>query len=133
MQSPVNKLTDTELEALKFGNSAVWRLARQETARMGRTSATTSQQKNNNISTRSQRDNLLKHAREVITTIIENSDIIVLGTNSTKLEEAFQKLEQDLERRRSVESVFNLPFDMLKDLFDRGIVPRDYVELRVDR
>lgn len=133
MQSPVNKLTDTELEALKSGNSAVWRLARQETARMGRTSATTSQQKNNNISTRGQRDNLLKHAREVITTIIENSDIIVLGTNSTKLEEAFQKLEQDLDRRRSVESVFNLPFDMIKDLFDRGIVPRDYVELRVDR
>ena len=133
MQSPVNKLTDAELEALKSANSAVWRLAREETAAMGRTSATTSHQKKHQMSKRSQRDSLLKHAREVITTIIENSDIIVLGTNSTKLEEAFQTLAQDTSRRESLESVFNLPFDILKDLFDRGIVPRDYVELRVDR
>ena len=132
MQSPVSQMTDEELEALKSANSAVWQMAKQEKAQMGRTHTKTSASKSG-TSNRSHRDDLLKHARKVITTIIENSDIIVLGTNSTRLEEAFQKLEQDLDRRRSVESVFNLPFDMLKDLFDRGIVPRDYVELRVDR
>lgn len=132
MQSPVSEMTDAELEALKSANSAIWQMAKQEKASMGRMHTKASVSKSN-TSNRSHRDDLLKHARKVITTIIENSDIIVLGTNSTKLEEAFQKLERDPDRCRSVESVFNLPFDMLKDLFDRGIVPRDYVELRVDR
>lgn len=132
VQAPVTQLTDAELQALKSANSSVWHLAKQEAATMGRRNPVAGT--NGSIgSRRDQRESLLKHAREVITTIIENSDIIVLGTNSTKLEDALQKLAKDADRRQSVESVFGLPFDVLKDLFDRGIIPRDYVELRVDR
>lgn len=132
VQAPVAQLTDAELQALKSANNAVWRSARQKTSMMGRTHSSPGSKATASLR-QNQRESLLKHAREVITTIIENSDIIVLGTNSSKLEEAFQILERDTGRRQSVESVFGLPFDMLKDLFDRGIVPRDYVELRVDR
>jgi hypothetical protein len=57
----------------------------------------------------------------------------VYGTNSTQLNEALEKLKHDKRAQQSVESVFNIPFELLKDLFDRNIIKQDYVELLVDR
>ena len=57
----------------------------------------------------------------------------MFGTNSTQLSEALEKLTHDKQARQSVESVFNIPFELLKDLFDRNIIKQDYVELLVDR
>lgn len=133
MQAPVSSLSDDELEALKNGNAAAWQAAKQEVSTSGKKYKGTTKQGNKVVSTKSNRTKLLSHAREVITTIIENTDIIVFGTNSTQLNEALEKLQHDIQARQSVESVFNIPFELLKDLFDRNIIKQDYVELLVDQ
>ena len=133
MQAPVSSLSDEELEALKNGNAAAWQAAKQEVSASGKKYKGTTKQGNKSVSAKSNRTKLLAHAREVITTIIENTDIIVFGTNSTQLNEALEKLTHDKQARQSVESVFNVPFELLKDLFDRNIIKRDYVELLVDQ
>ena len=133
MQAPVSSLTDKELEALKNGNADAWHAAKQEVSAIGKKYKSTTKQGNKVASTKSSRTKLLEHARQVIATIIENTDIIVYGTNSTQLNEALEKLKHDKHARESVESVFNIPFDLLKDLFDRNIIKQDYVELLVDQ
>jgi hypothetical protein len=133
MQAPVSSLTDDELEALKNGNADAWHAAKQEVSAAGKKYKDTTKHGNKPTSTKSSRTKLLEHARKVITTIIENTDIIVYGTNSTQLNEALEKLKHDKRAQQSVESVFNIPFELLKDLFDRNIIKQDYVELLVDR
>jgi hypothetical protein len=133
MQAPVSSLTDDELEALKNGNADAWHAAKQEVSTAGKKYKDTTKQGNKPTLTKSSRAKLLEHARQVIATIIENTDIIVYGTNSTQLNEALEKLKHDKRAQQSVESVFNIPFELLKDLFDRNIIKQDYVELLVDR
>ena len=133
MQAPVSSLSDDELEALKNGNADAWNAAKQEVSVAGKKYKSTTKQGNKPVATKSSRTKLLEHARKVITTIIENTDIIVYGTNSTQLNEALEKLKHDTQARQSVESVFNIPFELIKDLFDRNIIKQDYVELLVDQ
>jgi hypothetical protein len=133
MQAPVSSLTDKELEALKDGNADAWHAAKQEVTITGKKHKNTAKQNNKVALTKSSRTKLLEHARQVIATIIENIDIIVYGTNSTQLNEALEKLKHDKHAQESVESVFNIPFALLKDLFDRKIIKQDYVELLVDQ
>ena len=75
---------------------------------------------------------MMAKAREVITTIVENMDIIILGTGTNVLSDAFDNIASDPDKREAVEIEFGLDFNLLRDLFDRGVINIDIIELQVD-
>jgi hypothetical protein len=48
------------------------------------------------------------------------------------LSDAFNNIASDPDKREAVEIEFGLDFDLLRDLFDRGVINTDIIELQVD-
>ena len=128
-----SSLSDIEIKAIAEGKSDIFRSAKQEVTQKGKT-----RPKNNNPtsansnSNQNLTDSILIRAREVITTIVENMDIIVLGTNAKSLHEAFDTISKDAKMCKVVGEEFGLDFDLIKELFDRKVINSDLVELQVD-
>jgi hypothetical protein len=124
-------LSDNIIRAIANGKSDVIRAAIQQATPKGKTGLTvtksTSSPKTQNIT-----DDLLVKARKVITTIAENMDIIVYGTNAKTLHEAFDIVSKDATMCKAVREEFGLDFDLIKYLFDKKVINSDLIELQVD-
>jgi hypothetical protein len=122
------------LNAIASGNAEVFRAAKVAAAEKGKTRIGVKgigkgKGTPNDTMTRAK---LLARAREVITTIVENLDIIVFGTNTRILTEAFEIVSENKEMKQAVKENFGLEFDLIVELFDSGIINQDLVELQVD-
>jgi hypothetical protein len=129
----ITKLSVAELTALSQGNADAFRAAKQEAAERGKTrgnSTTGSKNKNNSPEMASAK--LIAQAREVITTIVENLDIIVQGTGTHNINQAFKLVEKNLEHQQAIAEEFGVEFELIKELFDHGVINVDLVELQVD-
>jgi hypothetical protein len=129
----LSKLTVEELIAVTKGNADVFRAARETAAQTGKTKLNSTRpagtkNKSDELATA----RLIAQAREVITTVVENMDIIIYGTGTTVLADAFANIESDTQKRKAVEQEFGLDFDLIRELFDRGVINTDLVELQVD-
>ena len=129
----LSKLTVEELIAVTKGNADVFRAARETAAQTGKTKLNSTRpagtkNKSDELATA----RLIAQAREVITTVVENMDIIIYGTGTTVLADAFANIEADTQKRKAVEQEFGLDFDLIRELFDRGVINTDLVELQVD-
>ena len=123
----VYKLDDAEVVALANGNSDYFRGERQEKAQTGKTRK--APKKASNPGKKKVTDNVLKKAREVIVTIVENIDIIIYGTATTTLTDAFRVLESHEEYQSDILGEFGVEFHVIKHLFERGVINSDFVEL----
>lgn len=130
----ITKLSIGELTALAQGNANAFRAAKQEAAERGKTRANNqSGSKNKNTSAEMASAKLIAQAREVITTIVENLDIIVQGTGTHNINQAFKLVEKTPEHRQAIAEEFGVDFDLIKELFDHGVINADLVELQVDQ
>ena len=119
-----------ELEALANGNSDYFKNAKQDSAESGKTKDTAPGDKNKK---KSKEDiKLEQKAREVITTIIENLDIIILGTDNRILADAMHTVENNEQMRKCVEEEFGLGAETLTYLFEKNIIKQDWAELLYD-
>ena len=129
----INLLSSAAITALARGNAAYFRNALQQAALSGQTknsnlgNSNTNNNKNPNTTAKD-----IAKAREVITTIIENLDVIILGTGNKILADAMQVVENDTEMKECVEDEFGVPSEVISYLFQNGIVKQDWVELLYD-
>jgi len=129
----ITKLSVAELTALADGNANAFRAAKQQAAERGKTRArSVPGSKNKNNSEEMATAKLIAQAREVITTIVENLDIIVQGTGSHNINRAFKLIENNPEHQQAVAEEFGVEFELIKELFDHGVINTDLVELQVD-
>ena len=89
--------------------------------------------KNKNTSPEMASAKLIAQAREVITTIVENLDIIVQGTGTHNINQAFKIVEKTPEHQQAVAEEFGVDFELIKELFNHGVINTDLVELQVDQ
>jgi hypothetical protein len=131
--SDLSLLSAGEIVAVAKGNASAYQAAKKEAAQKGKTKLSNSKAAGQrNTSDEMANAKMLAQAREVITTIVENMDIIVYGTGTSVLADAFDAVAKDEHKRAAVEQEFGLDFDLLRDLFDRGVINTDLIELQVD-
>lgn len=128
----LNILSNEAITALASGRSEYFRNDKQDVVLSGKTRETskknsTRKNKRNNVSEKE-----LAKAREVIVTIIENLDVVILGTNNRILVDAMTSIEQDEGMRQCVEEEFGVDIDTISFLFKNGIIQQDWVELMHD-
>jgi hypothetical protein len=71
---------------------------------------------------------MMAKAREMITTIIENADILVWGTGHTTVSEALHQVENDgLED--AVSDAMGVDYSLIRFAFDEGIIKQDWVDI----
>jgi hypothetical protein len=128
----ISKLSVGELTALAYGNANVARATKQEAAQRGKTRNNAAVNKNNNGSVDLADAKLIAQARKVITTIVENLDVIIGGTGSRSLHQAFDIINKTPEYQQEVGEEFGIDYSLIKDLFDRKIINLDLIELQVD-
>lgn len=127
-------LSFNELKAIANGNIDYWRAAKQEAAQKGKTGLPGIGHNGSKRPTDDQASaKLIAKVREMITTVVENMDIIVHGTGTTILSDAFDNISNDPGKRQAVLEEFGLDFDLIRDLFDRNIINTDLIELQVDQ
>lgn len=71
-------------------------------------------------------------AREAVTTIVENVDVLVIGTQSATIDDAIAAVDGDREYQRSVEGQFGMPWTLVRDCLTEGIINRDMAELMLE-
>lgn len=73
----------------------------------------------------------LARAREVITSLVENVDIIVLGTDSKTISETLAKVDADTSIHPIIEQEFGLSYELVAYLFESGIINENLANLRI--
>jgi len=74
----------------------------------------------------------IAEARKVITSIIENLDIIILGTNTRILVDAMAAVENDPKMSQCVEEEFGVSVQTISYLFKQQIIKQEWIELMYD-
>lgn len=74
----------------------------------------------------------LAKAREMITTILENLDYIILGTNNRVLADAMDAIERDPVLNDCVKQEFGVDTAVISYLFKQGVIKQEWVELLLD-
>lgn len=135
-KADIRLLTPEDISALANGNNDYFRNEEQDKAEMGKTKDSSKSEESDDTS---DSDTLgfnpeteLAKAREVITTILENIDIIILGTNNTILVEAMNTIKSDVEMRSCVQEEFGVSAETIGYLFEKGIIKQEWVELLHD-
>lgn len=125
----LTQLTPAEITALASGRADVFRAAQVEAAQKGKTRLTEVKPGKKSSSITSIEKELAR-AREVITTIAQNIDIIRYQGGST-IEEAFEILDSEPPQVRfDIAEDFGVDYDLIKDLVLSGIINRDLLELK---
>lgn len=129
----IGQLSVAELTALAEGNANAFKAAKEESAQRGKTKLSNNRASGTkNTSDEMATAKLIAKAREVITAVVENMDIIVYGAGTTVLADAFDAIEKDPQKTKAVEQEFGLDFSLIRELFDRNIINSDLIELQVD-
>lgn len=135
MVADLSQLDAAELAALADGDISAFRAAKVQAAERGKTRLAKLQRQQDAHNERNpinDRLKLIANARKVIVGIVENMDIIVQGTNAKNLHEAFDMIQHDPEQCRAIHEEFGLEIEFIVELFDRGIINQDLIELQVD-
>ena len=131
----LTKLSAEDIEALANGNSDYFRNKQQEAAESGKTKEPEDKENDTDTDT-NKKDNAsakeLAEVRKVITTIIENLDIIILGTNNKILTDAMEVIITNEDMQECIVEEFNVPVETMKYLFDENIIKQDWVEILYD-
>lgn len=126
--SDLSKLTAAEIQALAAGNADVYKAAKTVAAKIGKTR---NGQGSSNRSTSKATTPLktLAEAKKMITTLVENLDILTYGSNSVTIQEAIEKISKDEIKQQEVRKHFGIDFEIINDLFERNIINTNMVRL----
>ena len=129
-KSDLSKLTKSQLIALSQGNVDFLRNEMKEIVETGKTKE--SSPKNNTI-TDSQKptETEIEKVREVVITIIEHSDIIMLSAKfygAKNIKDALEIIENE-NMTQDIEDEFGVKYDVIKYMFIMGIIKQEWVNL----
>lgn len=129
----ISMLSAAEVKALISGNKNVYQAAKVAAAQKGKTGLNSNNRYSSGIpnSDRVTAD-MIKNVKLMIATIVGNLDIIIYGTNNHVLKDALDQVAANGSMRQAVEEEFGLDFDIIYDLFDRGVINKDLVELKME-
>ncbi len=129
----ITRLSHAQVRALANGDANVFTADKEEAAQKGKTRHSESKSSNSkDDSDEKVTAVLIAKARKMITTIVENMDIIILGTGSKTLNEAFDTVSNDATMCKDVKKEFNVDFTLIKELFSRKVINTELVELLMD-
>lgn len=129
-KSDLSKLTKSQLIALSQGNVDFLRNEMKEIVDTGKTKE--SLPKNNTI-TDSQKptETEIEKVREVVITIIEHSDIIMISAKfygARNIKDALEIIENE-NMTQDIEDEFGVKYDVIKYMFIMGIIKQEWVNL----
>ena len=75
----------------------------------------------------------MRKARERITAIVENIDVIRDGSGCLLLQEALEVIKDDPDTQESIAEEFGVRWETVQRLFDQGIIKRQWLELIYDK
>jgi hypothetical protein len=75
----------------------------------------------------------MRRARERITAIVENIDVIRDGSGCDQLQQALAAIADDPDTQESIAEEFGVRWEVVQRLFDQGIIRREWLELIYDR
>ena len=131
--SDLSKLNAEQLRAIAEGSVTAFRAAKEDKAEKGKTRLSNGAKGTNPQKVDLSTEKLMAKVREVITGVIENLDIIVYGTGTKILADAFANIKSNPDKRSAVEQEFGIDFDLIVELFNNEIINTDLIELRVDQ
>ena len=123
----IDSLPDITIQSLANGNINYLKNERVEATQSGKTKDTT-KRKGGEKTDKSVTDQERQRVREMITTIIENSDIIIQGTGTQNIREALNMIEEWNEQQ-IIESEFGVGFEVVKYVFESQIIKQEWVNL----
>lgn len=129
----VSKLTDSIRASLANGKISVQKLSEVTAAARGKTFSTPlAKVLGASVEGVQPSEQELAKVREMITTIIENLDILTEGTGTTNIAEAINTVSAWGEVEEAfVEEEFGVSFDVIKFLFEQGIINQNIVNLKM--
>lgn len=134
-KADITLLSPEDISALANGNSDYFRNQKQDKTQTGDTKdseGNSGSDSDSDSDPNFKPETELAKAREVIVTILENIDIIILGTNNTILVEAMSTIKEDEEMSNCIQEEFGVTPETIGYLFEKGIIKQDWVELLHD-
>ena len=130
----LTRLSAEQLIALAAGKAEAYRAAKVAAAEKGKTRLNPTKKAAGvkDTSDAMMTARLLAEAREVVVTVVENLDVIVFGTGTHDLHQAFKIVDASPAMRQAVEEEFGVEFGLIVALFEDGVINQDLVELQVD-
>lgn len=129
----LNLLTGDDISALASGNSAYFQNDQQERTQSGKTRDPQDKKGSKTSSKKDSTARELAKAREVVVTILENLDVIILGTGKKNIVDAMQTIKYNDDFTQCVEQEFGVPVETIEYLFHKNIIRQDWVELLHDQ
>lgn len=134
-------MTPEDVAALAAGNSAYFQNDRVDPTQHGKTRGPNVNLNDNDDekgkkkkkSTTREEERQLAKARQMVTTILENLDIIVLGTGNSNISEAMEEILADADYRQCVREEFGVEPEVIHFLFDQGVIRQEWASLMVDQ
>jgi hypothetical protein len=127
----ISKLTDDEMIALASGNDDYFKNRIVDAVDKGKIRNSKSK-----MPTASEKDKsaekLIAKAREVITAIVENMDIIIYGTECKNLQDSLAVIAKDASMQRAIKEEFNVEFETIERLLTAGVIKKEWMELLYD-
>jgi len=128
----LSNLTIEAITAIANGNVEAYQKAKLEKTVSGKTKLTNNKKNSKANSIDLSTEKLFARAREVIVGIIENLDVLVDGTGTKNLADAFDVISQDDDSKFIISREFGLEFDFIQSLIEDNVINQDLIELRVD-
>ena len=75
----------------------------------------------------------IEEARKALVVLSENIDIIIYGTRSKTLKDAFAILDKSVIMQKAIEEQFNMQYDFIRHLFTCGGISDQVVSLKFDQ
>lgn len=132
--SNISELSLAEMAAIAEGNTNVFTLDGATQTDLGKTRLKNTKQSRGAMPKDVHDEAKLREmVTKVITVIVENMDIIVLGTGTKNLKDAFADIASDELKQQAIWEEFGVRYQIIQHLFDRQVINRDLLELRLDQ
>tara|TARA_R110001632_G_C11344590_1_gene417773 strand:+ start:1146 stop:2384 length:1239 start_codon:yes stop_codon:yes gene_type:complete len=125
-KSDISGLSDDMLNALANGDINYLKDSQKEITQSGKTREP--QPKNSRPLTPHITNSNIELVKEMITTIIENTDIIISGTNQCNIKKALNQVEEWGEEDY-IAGQFGLDYGIIKYIFEENIIKQEWVNI----
>lgn len=126
-KADIHLLGDDIIKALAEGNVDYLTNKQRDTVRTGKTRDIVDKLPTDKLPTPGT-DKDMEAVKEMITTIIENADIIVKGTNQTIIREALVTIEE-WNAESTIKEEFGVEYSIIKYLFEENIIKQEWINI----
>lgn len=127
----LNALEPEAITALASGNSAYFRISKQQKAQSGKVRKPVPKAAANNGSPTPASAKEEAKAREVLVTLFENIDLLLIVASTHDVILALRFVEKDSELKEAIEAAYGLTIETIEHLFSSEAVKQQWVELMV--